>query len=66
MLHTGHTYATITDSMDVIRTGRKGRRLNTLDKYHICEISRNSLHMNETYIEAHNLIFQTVRELYDR
>jgi hypothetical protein len=27
--NTGHMYGTITDTMDVIRTGRKGRHLNT-------------------------------------
>jgi hypothetical protein len=51
--------------MDVIRIGRKGRHLNTLEKYHIYEISRNNLHMNETCIELHNPIFQTVHEIYD-
>jgi hypothetical protein len=51
--------------MDVIRIGRKGRHLNTLEKYHIYEISRKNLHMNETHIELHNPIFQTVHENYD-
>jgi hypothetical protein len=63
---TGHTYGTITDNMDVIRRGRKGRHLNTLERYHIYKISRNNLHMNNTHIETHNPIFQTVHELYDR
>jgi hypothetical protein len=35
ILNKGHTYGTMTDTMEVIRTGRKGRRLNTLEKYHI-------------------------------
>jgi hypothetical protein len=51
--------------MDVIRTGRKGRHLNTLEKYHIYKISRNNLHMNDTHIEAYNPTFQTVCELYN-
>jgi hypothetical protein len=54
------------DTMDVIRIGRKGRHLNTLEKYHIYEISRNNLHMNETHIELYNPIFQTVHEIYNR
>jgi hypothetical protein len=29
ILNIGHTYDIITDIMDVIRTGRKGRHLNT-------------------------------------
>jgi hypothetical protein len=66
ILNTKHTYSTITDTMDVIRIGRKGRHLNTLEKYHIYEISRNNLHMNETHIELHNPIFKTVHEIYNR
>jgi hypothetical protein len=66
ILNAGHTYGTITDTMDVIRTGRKSRHLNTLERYHIYKICRNNLHMNETYIEAHNPILQTVHGLYNR
>jgi hypothetical protein len=35
ILNTGHTYGTITDTMEIITTGIKGRYLNTLEKYHI-------------------------------
>jgi hypothetical protein len=42
LLNTGHT---VTDTMDVVRTGRKGRHLIILEKYHIYKISRNNLHM---------------------
>jgi hypothetical protein len=34
--------------MDVIRTGKKDRHLNTLEKYHIYLISRNNLNVNDT------------------
>jgi hypothetical protein len=66
ILNTGHTYGTITDTMDIIRAGSKGRHINTLETYHIYKISRNNLHMNDTHMETHNPIFQTVHELYDR
>jgi hypothetical protein len=66
VLATEHTYGTIEDTIDVIMTGRKGRHLNTLEKYHIYKIIRNNLHMNDTHIEAHTPIFQTVHELYNR
>jgi hypothetical protein len=52
--------------MEVKRTERKGRYLNTLERYHIYKISRNSLHMNDAHIEVHNSIFQMVHELYNR
>jgi hypothetical protein len=48
-LNTGHTYGTVADAMDVIRRGRKGRHLNTLEKYHIYQICRNVLHMNDMH-----------------
>jgi hypothetical protein len=66
ILSMGHTYGTITYTVDVIKMGRKGRHLNTLERYHIYKISRNNLHMNDTYIERHSPIYQTVHELYDR
>jgi hypothetical protein len=33
ILHTGHTYGTMQDSMEIIALGRKGKYLNTLEKY---------------------------------
>jgi hypothetical protein len=66
VLDTGRTYDIITDTIDFMRTERKGRHLKTLEKYHIYKIIRNSLHMNDTNIEAQNRIFQRVHELYDR
>jgi hypothetical protein len=65
ILNMGHTYGTITDSMDVIRPGSKSRHLNTYERYHTYEISKNNLHIKDTYIIAHNTIFQTAQELYD-
>jgi hypothetical protein len=62
MLNTGHAYGTITDTMDIIKTGRKGKHLNTLEKYHICRISKDNLHMNDTYIDT----YETLHELYTR
>jgi hypothetical protein len=66
ILNAGHSYSKITDTMDVIRIGRKSRHLNTLERYQIYEVYKNNLHMNDVHIEAHNPIFQTVHELYDR
>jgi hypothetical protein len=45
---------TTTNTMDVLRTARKGRHLNTFEKYYIYKISRDNLHMNDIY----NSIFQ--------
>jgi hypothetical protein len=67
ILNTGHTYGTINDTMDdIIRKGKKGKHLNTLEKYHIHKISENNLHMNDTYNDPYNPIFETLHDLYTR
>jgi hypothetical protein len=63
ILNTGHAYRVMTDTMDVITTGRKGQHLNTLERYHIYRTSRENLHMNDTYIDTHNPIFKALQEM---
>jgi hypothetical protein len=58
ILNTGHAYGSITDTMRAIRTERKGKHLNTLEKYHIHKISKERLHMNDTYNETNNPILE--------
>jgi hypothetical protein len=38
--------------MEIITTGKKGKYFNTLEKYHIYEIRRENLHMNDIYIDT--------------
>jgi hypothetical protein len=38
--------------------------LNTLEKYHIYEICKDNLHMNDTKIDIHNHIFKTLYRIY--
>jgi hypothetical protein len=47
ILNTRHTYETMTDTVDIITTGRKGKHLNTLERYHLYKIRRENLHMND-------------------
>jgi hypothetical protein len=65
-LNTGHTYGTIKDTMEIITMGRKGQYLNTLEKHHICKVSRESLHMNDTSTDALNLIFEELHGIYTK
>jgi hypothetical protein len=66
ILNTGHTCGIITDIMEIVKTVKKGRHLNTLEKYHVYRISKDNLHMNDTYIDIHNPIFETLSELNTR
>jgi hypothetical protein len=66
ILNTGHTYKTINDAIDIIRNGRKGRHLNTLEKYHVYKISKTNIQLNDTYNEMQNPIFQEIYEIYGK
>jgi hypothetical protein len=37
----------MTDALDIIKTGRKGKHLNTSEKFHIYRISKDNLHVND-------------------
>jgi hypothetical protein len=53
----------LTATIDIIITGRKGKHLNTLERYHIYKTSRKNLHMNDTLIDTHNPIFGALQEM---
>jgi hypothetical protein len=40
--------------------------MNTLERYHTHKISKNKLHMNDTYIDTHNPIFEILQEIDTR
>jgi hypothetical protein len=52
--------------MDVIRTERKGKNLNALERHHIYKVSKANLHINDKKIDTHNSIFETIHEFYTR
>ena len=56
----------ITDSVEVTEVEKKGRRLNTLEEYHIYRLTRSRLHMNDAYVDIYNPIFETLQELDTR
>jgi hypothetical protein len=66
ILNTGHTYRPITDTMNIIKTYKKGKHMNTLEKYHIHKLYKSNLHMNDSTIEPNNPIFKTLHEIDTR
>jgi hypothetical protein len=64
ILNTGHTYGTMTDTMKIIITGKKGKHLNTLERYHIYRASKEGIHMNDIHMDTRNSIFQAIKEIY--
>jgi hypothetical protein len=66
ILNTGHAYGSITDKIKIKELEKKGKNLNTLERYHIYKISINRLHINDTYIDVYGPIFETLQELSTR
>jgi hypothetical protein len=58
ILNTGHTYVPMDDIMEIMETGKKGKYLNTLEKYYIHRISKENTYMNDISIEAYNHILR--------
>jgi hypothetical protein len=48
--------------MEIITMGRKGKHLNTLEKYHIYKVSEKNLHMNDTNIDTYNPVFEELHK----
>jgi hypothetical protein len=51
-LNTGHIYGTIIDTMGIIKTGKEGKHLNTLQKCQIYKTSKDNLHMIDTHTDT--------------
>jgi hypothetical protein len=66
ILNTGHTYGCITNTMKVLKTERKGKHLNTLERYYMYKMSRDRLQMNDAYVDTHNPIFKIIQEVNNR
>jgi hypothetical protein len=46
--------------MEIMKTERKVRYLNTLERYYIYEVSKDNLQMKDTYVDTHNPIFEAL------
>jgi hypothetical protein len=40
--------------MEIMKIERKGKHLNTLERYHVYKISKEGIHMNDMHDETHN------------
>jgi hypothetical protein len=60
ILETGHDYDTIDQSMKILHTEKKGSKLNTLQRFHIYDLAKRGLQMNDIFTDIHNPIFDTL------
>jgi hypothetical protein len=64
ILDTPHEYDTIDKTLEVLYIGKKGRTLDTHEKFHIYEISKHNLQLNDNFVEMTNPIYDVVLNLY--
>jgi hypothetical protein len=65
-LNEGHTYGSVTNTMKVLKTQRKGKHLNTLKRYYIYKMRKDGLQMNDACIDTRNPIFEIIQEENNR
>jgi hypothetical protein len=53
------------DTMDILHIERKGPLMNTLELFHIYNLRKENLQMNDTYADTHNPIFNLIKEHYN-
>jgi hypothetical protein len=66
ILDTGHTYGNIESTMTVIRKARKGKFLNSLEKYYIFLDSKQEIHMNEFNVDHSDTVYETMYQKQKR
>jgi hypothetical protein len=54
ILSTGHTYGSITNTMNIIKREKIRKLPSTLENYHIYKISGSRLHINDTHTDVYN------------
>jgi hypothetical protein len=60
ILDTGHEHNTIKDKMDILHIEKNGQLLNTLKHFHMYNLSKQKLRMNDTFTDTHNFIFDLI------
>jgi hypothetical protein len=48
---------TMDQIMKILHIEEKGPKLNTLERFHICDMTKKGLQMNDTFTDMHNPIF---------
>jgi hypothetical protein len=64
ILETQHTYSTIEHTMDILHFQNKGMIMNTLERYHIYQLTKKGTQLNDTYTETYNPIFNILNKHY--
>jgi hypothetical protein len=60
ILNTGHAYGCMEATMMILHSIGKGAHMNTLEMFHIYEITKQGKHLNDMFTHMTNPIFDTL------
>jgi hypothetical protein len=60
ILNTENAYGCTEDTITILHNTAKGAHMNTLEKFHIYDISKQGMHLNDTFTDITNPIFETL------
>jgi hypothetical protein len=64
ILDTGHAHGSIQDVMEVIQVTKKGRYMNSIERFHMFCTQKKNRHMNEVLFDSKTPIFETIYDHY--
>jgi hypothetical protein len=64
ILNTGHAYGTIENTLNIQHFEKKGPQMNSHEQFHIYKLSKDNLHLNDTYTDTYNPIFNRITTYY--
>jgi hypothetical protein len=60
LLENNHFIGPIDNIMEVLRSSSKGKRMDTLERFHIYKVTRENIQINDEYTAKPNVIFSTI------
>jgi hypothetical protein len=60
IIEAGHEYDTIEKIMKILHTEEKSQIFNTYERFHIYEISKQNMQLNDTFTETYNPIYDMI------
>jgi hypothetical protein len=64
IVDTTHAYRTIDQTMKILHIGKKVRALGTYERFHIYEISKQNMQLNDNFTETFNPIYDVIIAAY--
>jgi hypothetical protein len=64
ILDTGHECEMIEKTMKILHIEKKGQMLDTYERFHVYEISKHNIQLDDNFTETFNPIYDTIISAY--